>query len=327
MIERLLFLNNYSTDCYENLNIENQLLSRVDIKTVILYLWQNENTVVIGKNQNPLAECDINKVQEDGVKIARRLSGGGAVFHDKGNLNFTFVTNKENYNLQKQMEVIKKACALAGIKAEISGRNDILVDTKKFSGNAFYHSKNVSLHHGTLLINSNLDNVSKYLTPDVSKLQAKGIKSVKSRVINLRELNRELTCDKMREYMVAAAQEVYSVKAEEYPDINSLKNEETIKLYGSREYIFKTPIPYTAIFKGRLSLGHFEFRFLVKDEKIEDLQIFTDALNEKIPEQIKELLIGTKYDFYEMKNKLNSAFDSNFTKQIINLMKASREDG
>lgn len=324
MIERLLFLNNYSTNCYENLNIENELLSRVDSKTVILYLWQNENTVVIGKNQNPLAECDINKVQQDGVKIARRLSGGGAVFHDKGNLNFTFVAHKENYDLQKQMEVIKKACALAGINAEISGRNDILVDSKKFSGNAFYHTKTVSLHHGTLLIDSNLEKVGKYLTPDLSKLQSKGVKSVKSRVVNLSEINPELTCDKMREYMVSAAEDVYGVKAEEYTDINSLKVEETIKLYSSREYIFATPIPYTAVFKGRLDLGQFEIRILVKNEKIEDLQVFTDALDVKIPETIKNLLFGEQYDFQVIEKKLTSTFDSSFANQIIGLMKGLR---
>ena len=165
MISKLLFLNNYSTDCYENLAIEKELLTRVEGKTVILYLWQNQNTVVIGKNQNPFAECDIEKTKEDGVNIARRLSGGGAVFHDKGNLNFTFISAKENYSLEKQVEVIKKACALAGINAEISGRNDILVDSKKFSGNAFYHTKTVSLHHGTLLINSNLEKVGKAIKP------------------------------------------------------------------------------------------------------------------------------------------------------------------
>lgn len=324
MIEKLFFLNNYSTDCYENLNIENQLLSRVDSKTVILYLWQNENTVVIGKNQNPLAECDINKVQKDGIKIARRLSGGGAVFHDKGNLNFTFVAQKENYNLQKQMEVIKKACALAGIETEISGRNDILADSKKFSGNAFYHTKTVSLHHGTLLINSNLEKVGKYLTPDISKLQSKGVKSVKARVVNLSEINKNLTCDKMREYMVSAAENVYGVKAEEYTDINSLKNEETIKLYGSREYIFNTPIPYTAIFKGRLDFGQFELRLSVKNEIIEDLQVFTDAMDVTIPEKMIKVLKGSKYDFCEIESKLNSAIDSDFTKQIIGLMKGIR---
>ncbi len=322
MIEKLLFLNNYSTDCYENLAIEKELLSKVDDKTVILYLWQNHNTVVIGKNQNPLAECDVAKTKEDGVRIARRTSGGGAVFHDKGNLNFTFVAFKENYSLEKQTEVIKKACALAGIKAEISGRNDILVDSKKFSGNAFYHTKTACFHHGTLLINSNLESVGKYLTPDISKLQAKGIKSVKSRVVNLSEINSELTCDKMREYMVAAASEVYGVKAEEFADINSLKTQETIRLFGSREYIFATPIPYTAVFKGRLDLGQFELRFLVKNEEIADLQIFTDALDEKIPEKIKELLMGIKYDFDVIENKLNSAFDSNFANQIISLLKS-----
>ena len=322
MIKRLLFLNNYSNNCYENLAIEKELLNKVDDKTVILYLWQNEKTVVIGKNQNHLAECDIEKIKEDGVKIARRMSGGGAVFHDKGNLNFTFIADKENYNLPRQLEVIQKACELAGITAEISGRNDILVDSKKFSGNAFYHTKTAALHHGTLLISSDLEKVGKYLTPDISKLQAKGVKSVKSRVANLNTVNPQLTCDKMREYMITAAEMVYGIKAEEYPNSDELKNPETIELFGSREYIYETPIPYTAVFKGRTDLGTMELRLLVKNEKIEDVQVFTDSLDVKIPEQIACLLKGEKYDFESLQNKLNSSFDSSFTQQIIDLLKS-----
>ncbi len=321
MIENLLIFNKYTTNCYENLATEYQLLNLVDDKTVILYLWQNANTIVIGKNQNPLAECDMNKIREDGVFVARRLSGGGAVFHDIGNLNFTFLAKKENYNVQLQLEVIKKACALAGIKAEISGRNDIQVNSKKFSGNAFYHTKESSYHHGTLLIDSDINKIQNYLTPDISKLQAKGVKSVKSRVINLKEINSELTCDKMRKYLEIAAQEVYGVKAKPYREPNKEETKKIAKLYSSNDYIFKTPIPYTAVFKKRFETGSFEFRFLVKDKKILDLQIFTDALDDKISEKLKDSLLGITYEIPEIKKALNKDFESNFTQEIINMLK------
>lgn len=323
MIEKLLVLNKYETDCYENLATEYQLLSSVDNKTVILYLWQNANTIVIGKNQNPLAECDMNKIKKDGVFVARRLSGGGAVFHDLGNLNFTFLMSKENYNLPLQTEVIKKACELAGIKAEVSGRNDILVNSKKFSGNAFYHTKQSSYHHGTLLVDSDVDKIQNYLTPDISKLQTKGVKSVKSRVINLKEINSELTCDKMREFLQKAAEEVYGIKAE---NIKEPKKEEIKKLadlYSSDDYIYKTPIPYTAIFKKRLSLGSFEIRFLVKEEKIIDLQIFTDALDDNISEKLKNALIGVTYNIWDIEKALSKEFEANFIKEIINMIEKS----
>ncbi|MBR6572103.1 MAG: lipoate--protein ligase [Clostridia bacterium] len=323
MIEKLLVLNNFSTNCYENLAIEEQLLRTVDEKSVILYLWQNENTIVIGKNQNPLAECDINKIKEDGVYVARRLSGGGAVFHDKGNLNFTFITSKENYNQQMQLEVIKKACALAGIKAEVSGRNDILVDSKKFSGNAFYHTKNAAYHHGTLLIDSDINKIQNYLTPDISKLQAKGVKSVKARVINLKEIKKDLTTDKMRGYLQLAAEEVYQLKAAPFNELDKEQIKELTKFYSSKSYVFETPIPFTAIFKGRLSLGSFELRFLIRREKIVDLQVFTDALDDKISEKLKNSLLGVTYNILDMEKALKDDFQTDFVKEIINMVKKS----
>lgn len=323
MIEKLLILNNYSTDCYENLAIEEQLLRTVDEKSVILYLWQNENTIVIGKNQNPLAECDINKIKVDGVHIARRLSGGGAVFHDKGNLNFTFITSKENYNQQLQLDVIKKACALAGINAEISGRNDILVDSKKFSGNAFYHTKNVAYHHGTLLIDSDINKIQNYLTPDISKLQAKGVKSVKARVINLKEINKDLTPHKMREFLQLAAEEVYQLKATPYKELDKERVKELTKSYSSKDYVFETPIPFTAIFKERLSLGGFELRLLIRREKIVDLQVFTDALDDKISEKLKNSLLGVTYNILDMEKALKEEFERDFAEEIINMVKKS----
>ena len=323
MIERLLILNKYETNCYENLATEYQLLNSVDDKTVILYLWQNANTIVIGKNQNPLAECDMEKIKTDGVFVARRLSGGGAVFHDTGNLNFTFLAAKENYNLQLQLEVIKKACALAGIKAEISGRNDILVNSKKFSGNAFYHTKQSSYHHGTLLIDSDINKLQNYLTPDISKLQAKGVKSVKSRVINLKEINSELTPETMREFLKKAAQEVYGLKAEIISEPEKEETKKIAELYASKDYIYKTPIPFTAIFKKRLSLGNFEFRFLVKEEKIIDLQVFTDALDDKISEKLKSALLGVAYNILDIEMALSENFEAEFTKEIINMIEKS----
>lgn len=129
----------------------------MDHETLILYLWQNENTIVIGHNQNPWTECNMDSLRHDNVKLARRLSGGGAVYHDMGNLNFTFLTSEENYDLSRQMQVIKTACDFADIDTELSGRNDILADSRKFSGNAFYHSKEAAYHHGTLLICSNTE--------------------------------------------------------------------------------------------------------------------------------------------------------------------------
>ena len=198
MINQLKIYKSTSNDPYFNLATEKHLFDNLKKGCVILYLWQNDSTIVIGANQNPWAECDCELAKNENIRIARRISGGGAVFHDLGNLNFTFISHTEDYDLIKNLEVIKKAVALAGICAEISGRNDILCQGKKFSGNAFYNSNSKSYHHGTILINTDFDKMTRLLTPSSAKLNAKGVKSVSSRVINLNEINSKLTADTMQ---------------------------------------------------------------------------------------------------------------------------------
>ena len=151
MIQQIQYVISKGTNPYENIALEEYLLQRVSENTCILYLWQNKNTVVIGRNQNCWKECKVTALEEDGGYLARRLSGGGAVFHDLGNLNFTFLVRKVDYDVDRQLEVILTACRMLGIHAEKTGRNDITVDGKKFSGNAFYKTEESCYHHGTLL--------------------------------------------------------------------------------------------------------------------------------------------------------------------------------
>lgn len=278
------------TDPYYNLALEEYLLSQVPEQGCILYLWQNDHTVVIGRNQNAWTECRLSQLQEDGGHLARRLSGGGAVYHDLGNLNFTFLCREENYDLQKQLSVIQKAVSYCGIQAEFSGRNDLLACGKKFSGNAFYHSQGKAYHHGTLLIHTDTERLTKYLSPPKAKLQSKGIASVRSRVVNLRDLSPTLTCDLMRDYMIRAFAEIYGEKPIPF---TAFHTEEICKTkYESTQWLYGKQIPFSCTLDGHFSFGSLQLHICVEEGIITATQCYTDAMDSELPQTLASVLNG-----------------------------------
>ncbi len=316
MITKLFVYKSASLDPYFNLATEEYLLKNLPESAFILYLWQNENTVVIGRNQNPFAECDIDTVSRGKGKIARRKSGGGAVYHDSGNLNFTFISSTENYDLSQNLEIIKRACARAGIEAELSGRNDITVTGKKFSGNAFYSSEGKALHHGTLLIATDAERLSKYLTPHTSKLSAKGVKSVRSRVVNLSELIPFLTADEMKEHMQSATEEILRLEAERLPDIPASKLSPLCSFYSDKSWIFgKTP-PFTARFEGRCGFGSAELLLSVERSIIKSAHLFTDSLDTTLSDRAENALVGVPFDF----DSIRAALPSDISEELLSIM-------
>lgn len=283
-------------DPYYNLALEEFLLDLVPDQGCILYLWQNQHTVVIGKNQNPWAECRTSLLQEEGGHLARRLSGGGAVYHDLGNLNFTFLVKEQNYDLSKQLSVIQRAAELAGIRAEFSGRNDLLADGRKFSGNAFYHGKINSYHHGTILVQANTERMQRYLSPPKAKLESKGIPSVRSRVVNLADLSPTLSCAKMKEYMVQAFSEIYGT-----PEALTLseKDQQVVSQlrsrYESPQWLFGRSMVFSCSLEGQFSFGHLELQLLVDSGVIKDLQVYTDAMDADLPQKLTDVLKGCPF--------------------------------
>lgn len=296
MIKKLQFYISHTVDPYVNLATEKFLFDTVDNETIVLFLWQNQNTVVIGKNQNAFSECRTELLAKEGGVLARRLSGGGAVFHDLGNLNFTFICSTENLDVSKNMQVIRKACLFEGIETELSGRNDILAAGRKFSGNAFYNSKGRSYHHGTLLLNADTDKLSRYLTPPKAKLQTKGIKSVGSRVINLSELSSSLTCDGMRAHLLAAAESVFGLHAESFGEISFEKIESYVKDFSDSEYLFGSPIPFNVSCEGRLPFGNVQLNLCVNNGYITDLKLYTDALDSGLAVDVKQALTSIPFN-------------------------------
>lgn len=305
-MDSIFIISSGGFDPYYNLALEEYLLGQAPDKGCILYLWQNQHTVVIGKNQNPWAECRLSLLQEEGGHLARRLSGGGAVYHDLGNLNFTFLCKEKNYDLDRQLSVIKRAVELAGIQAEFSGRNDLLAHGRKFSGNAFYHGKVNSYHHGTLLINADMEKLQRYLSPPKAKLESKGIASVRSRVVNLNELSPALTCEKMKDFMTIAFTEIYgnavelSLSEAEQQAVTQLRSR-----YASEQWLLGRALPFTCRMEGRLPFGYLELQLQVSGGVIEDLQAYTDAMDTDLPQAITKALKNCPFGSESMCNALN----------------------
>lgn len=318
MIHKLYVFESASYDPYYNLAVEKYLLETVAPDACILYLWQNENTVVIGRNQNPWAECSVARIEEDSVQLARRLSGGGAVFHDLGNLNFTFLVSEENYNLDRQLSVIETMCRSFGISAERSGRNDILVDGKKFSGNAFYNSKGRSYHHGTLLIQADMQKMPRYLNPSKAKLSAKGVASVRSRVTNLTEYNTFLTIPAVKQAMIQAFSSVYGLEVQQLsiPECNTEAILNDASQMGDWNWLYGTPLPCTFFCQEKFDWGEISCNFNVASGIIQNCKIFTDAMDWTVASELENCLTGCRFTLTDIQHAIQN--DTNIHSNIVN---------
>ena len=323
MITELRIFEGNGFDPHENLATEKRLMDITPTGCCVLYLWQNQNTVVIGKNQNAWLECRTSLLQEEGGKLARRLSGGGAVFHDLGNLNFTFIMPKEDYDLDKQVTVIQKACALAGITAEKSGRNDLLADGRKFSGNAFYQNATHAYHHGTLMVEVDKDKLGRYLSPPKAKLEAKGVASVRSRVVNLKELAPELTIDLMKEYMAKAFAEVYGGEASvlELTDTDLAEIARLKETYSSWDYLYGAPLPFSFQCESRFDWGHIQLQLDAKNGVITGVKVYSDSMDWTLPETVEKALAGCRFDTANMQEAMKRAVaDTSVQADLCNML-------
>ena len=315
MINKIRIFTATSTDPYQNLATEKFLMDTTAEDECTLYLWQNQNTVVIGHNQNAWAECRTTLLENEGGKLARRLSGGGAVFHDLGNLNFTFLVAKDNYDLDKQLSVIQRACAKAGITAEKSGRNDLLAEGGKFSGNAFYNNKTHAYHHGTILVDVDMDKLSRYLSPSKAKLESKGVASVRSRVINLKELVPELTIPLMASYMIAAFEEVYDCKAVEtvLTADDQKVIDATAEEYGSWDYLYGAPLAFSFTCEGRYPWGGIQIQLEAKQGFVEQVKVYSDSMDWALPEAVETALTGCRFTLSDLQAAIRAAVEDTET--------------
>lgn len=285
-----------SHDCAANLAGEAYLLTQETDR--ILYLWVNDPCIVIGRYQNPFSECNLKNMEADCVQLIRRQSGGGAVYHDRGNLCFTLIGNRDSSSKEENFALLLKALAKLGLNCELSGRNDILLDGRKISGNAFQTTKTRFCHHGTLLVSSDLSVMGRYLTPSSTKLASKAVRSVQSRVGNLREARADITTDLVEQALIEAFCEAYGPTEIQAVDWKAFEPAKALYAqFGDLSIILEKTPQFNHSFTHRFDWGEATLHLQIEKGVISEVRMFTDALDTSIVERTVGCLRGQPYDY------------------------------
>ncbi|WP_318491106.1 lipoate--protein ligase [Photobacterium leiognathi] len=304
-----------STQPWFNLAVEDAIFRNMPADQQVLFLWRNADTVVIGRAQNPWKECNTGKMEQDGITLARRQSGGGAVFHDLGNTNFTFMAGKPQYDKNVSTNIVLSALKTLGINAKATGRNDLVVevgeDERKFSGSAYRETMDRGFHHGTLLLNADLTRLANYLNPDKKKLEAKGITSVRSRVTNLSDINPDIHHDNVCEAIKEAffthygeRVEVEYISPENLPDMPGFS--EKYQNQSSWEWNFGNTPQFMHSMDERFTWGGIELHLDVKKGQIIAIKTFTDSLDPAPIELLEAALLNIEYNASAIDNAITA---------------------
>jgi len=307
----MLFVDNLNEhDPAINLALEEYMLRQSDLHEDLLLFYINKPSIIIGRHQNTIEEINREYVEEHDIHVVRRLSGGGAVYHDLGNLNFSFITDYqvENFqNFRKFTEPVVRALAKLGVKAELTGRNDIQIDERKVSGNAQYISRGRMVSHGTLLFNSDLSHVSEALHVHESKIASKGIKSVRSRVANISEFLKEpMDIESFKEHVLRTYFEGVSeipqvpLSEKDWVAVRRLADER----YRSWDWTYGSSPDFNVEKRERFTGGEIDARLDVKKGVIQAVRFYGDYFAELEPEGVEKKLIGVRYERDEIKNAL-----------------------
>jgi lipoate-protein ligase A len=317
----LCILHN-STDPYFNIATDEYIFK--NMKEDCFMLWRNDNAIIVGKHQNTLAEINVGYVKEKGIKVVRRLSGGGAVYHDLGNLNFTFTRTGENTEMvdfERYTKPIIDVLQNLGVDARFEGRNDLTIEGKKFSGNAEHVFKNKVLHHGTILYSSEMKDVSGALKINPLKYKDRAVKSIPKRVTNVtnhlkESLPLEDFTQKIMDHVLETFDDakVYEFTTEDIAAIQKIRDEK----YATWEWNFGKSPSYDFQQGIRTSGGTIEMNLNVKNGLITEAKIYGDFFGTKDVKDIEEVLTGTKHDVDLVKEKLsNFNIESYFHKMTL----------
>ncbi len=332
----MLFHRMISRDIRKNLATENYLMTHYSVDEPILLMYIQEPSIIIGKHQNIYDEVDLEAVKADSVVITRRLSGGGAVYDDLGNISFSFVVDKDKFEFGNYPSIIQPIIlALKEMGVEelsISGRNDLMIGDKKISGNAMYTRKNKMFSHGTLLHDVDLDRLSKYLTVSKEKLGSKHIKSVSARVTNIKPhldvTYQQLSTEEFRDellkkiYQVSKLEEVREKEIKLTLEDNRAIEQSMFELYANQDWLFGYQASFTIKRQEYItSVGLLEARFQLRDNKIHLIDFVGDFFNQVELVNLKELLEGVTYTRKSVEKALEiadiSQFFSGLTKEAF----------
>ena len=299
----MLFIDNQKNyDPRINLAIEEYALKHLDINETYLLFYINEPSIIIGKNQNTIEEINTKYVEAQQIHVVRRLSGGGAVYHDKGNLNFSFITKDDGnsfHNFKKFTEPVVEALKKLGVNAELSGRNDLMAEGRKISGNAQFSTKGRMFSHGTLLFDSEIENVVSALKVKKDKIESKGIKSIRNRVANISEfLEQKVTVEEFREmllrYIFEGEENIteYKLTEKDWETIHQISKER----YQSWDWNYGKSPKFNLQHSHRFPVGQIDVRLEVNKGKIDACTIYGDFFGVGDVQEVQEKLTGVRYE-------------------------------
>src|SRR5699024_1384723 len=304
--------NNNITDPTLNLAMEEYVLKNMPKDDSYFLFYVNRPSIIIGKNQNTIEEVNKSYIDDYNIDVVRRISGGGAVYHDEGNLSFSFITDDDGnsfHNFKKFTEPIVDALKSLGVDAEMTGRNDIQVGKAKISGNAMVKVKDRMFSHGTLMLNSELSEVQNALKVNPAKIKSKGIKSVRSRVANISEFLAEpIDIDKFKEIILktifgeANQVETYELTDEDWRNIEKLSNEK----YRTWDWNYGRNPKYNFEREEKFEKGFVQIKLDVKQGRIEHAKIFCDFFGEGNITELENALVGTLHEFDSIEEALSN---------------------
>lgn len=321
MINMLRIVQSSTDNPYQNLALEEILFSHCEESgEIILYLWQNEKTVVIGRNQTVFTECNLHFAKENNVRIARRLTGGGAVYHDLGNLNYTIITPKDLYNTRKSTQVITDALNNMGLKVEANGRNDIFSDDMKISGNAYYSTSKAGLHHGTLLVKTDLDMMDKLLNVSSGKISKAGIASVRMRVRNISDIC-DISIDKIVDNIIISFTNLYKGNCVKkgYDDIEISNLYDLTQKYSSSEWIFNQVVDYSWKIQEKFPWGNVLLSCEVDENSGRKFAISSDSLYPNIISDVEMVMNESENVFTADYFTETNIFEKEIVRDLVEL--------